>query len=52
MSVVIKGMTMPSDCRCCPCRLQSMCQTAERWIPPMEKGFRPDWCPLEEVDDD
>lgn len=52
MSVVVKGMKMPLGCWVCPCcnRSNGYCQAdyTSRRI----ESHRPDWCPLEEVDDE
>ena len=59
MSVIVKGMEMPSDC--CECRLMDYdLYTGKTWCFPADAilaedynpiGFdgRPDWCPLAEV---
>lgn len=66
MSVVIKGMTMPYSCHECWIRNvetehcqgadvhYDFCGICHRYIPYeiSMKLHRPDWCPLEEVDDD
>ena len=59
MSVLIKGMEMPKDCRECPMQTYST-KTGKTWCLPadeiLEDGYRsiqfyerPDWCPLVEV---
>ena len=51
MSVLIKGMEMPTSCEKCPCRTSDAfgglgCQ-ATGYIPLRKVGQdRPDWCPL------
>lgn len=64
MSVVVKGMTMPKDCgECKICYFSAgalipnyFCGATRKFADPWKygacKGKRPDWCPLEEVDDD
>ena len=59
MSVIIRGIKMPEDCRDCPCESNSynfkysICMASGRVMPPIygetdSKG-RPEWCPLFEV---
>ena len=53
MSVVIKGMKMPESCPFCCC-FNEECDSCNaddefRFTP---TSGRPDWCPLEEVNDD
>ena len=51
MSVLIKGMEMPTDCESCPCKTTDAfggigCQTTG-YIPLRKANQgRPDWCPL------
>lgn len=59
MSVIVRGMEMPKDCR--ECRLMEYhCSTGETWCAPADGLLaeifkpipfdgRPDWCPLAEL---
>ena len=59
MSIIVRGMEMPTDCR--ECRLMEyLCSTGETWFVPAERILtidfkpipfdgRPDWCPLVEL---
>ena len=59
MSIIVRGMEMPTDCR--ECRLMEYhCSTGETWCAPAERILtvdfkpipfdgRPDWCPLVEI---
>lgn len=55
MSVVIKGEQMPDNCAYCSCCNGDMgyCQVTGKDCFDNDYDYhRPDWCPLEEVDDD
>lgn len=48
MSVLVKGMEMPTNCAKCPCvdDESRFCKATNEYIPMLGK---PDWCPLVEV---
>ena len=52
MSVLIKGMEMPTNCHSCPMCLMRFCQAADRELSEREikpNAKRPDDCPLVEI---
>lgn len=61
MSVIIKDMKMPEDCRVCPMcgyecdigrtRCIVTCRILAEHYAPIPFDDRPDWCPLEEVEE-
>lgn len=61
MSVIVKNMEMPEDCRDCPMEMYYMncgetrCRAANKTLEDNYKTIpfdgRPDWCPLEEVEE-
>ena len=54
MSVVIKGAKMPASCWQCDCCNGEFgyCQVNGISVCNIESDCRPDWCPLEEVNDE
>jgi hypothetical protein len=61
MSIMIKDMEMPEGCRDCPMEMyymncgQTRCRANDRILATDYKTIpfddRPEWCPLEEVDE-
>lgn len=56
MSVIVKGMDMPKTCNGCwsfdpESETHGACMAALQIAHDTDKG-KPDWCPLEEVDDE
>lgn len=59
MSIVVKGMEMPDDCRECPMEIyysfcgETRCRVCNRILAKDYKSIpfdgRPDWCPMIEI---
>lgn len=52
MSVLIKGMEMPTNCCACPCAYDNQCAATYKY-PTFDEWYeqKPDWCPLVPVPD-